>query len=97
MSDSEEDWPEWNCFECHRVAVNSVYLDLQMLTKEHVILVDVNGEKWVQCMCNRRFHLNCTTNLPKNVEESDFADIYICNYCGWFMSGAYDSENATAL
>lgn len=51
----------------------------------------------VQCMCYRRFHLNCTTNLPKNVEESDFADIYICNYCGWFMSGAYDSENATAL
>lgn len=39
MSDSEEDWPEWNCFECHRVAVNSVCLDLQMLTKEHVILV----------------------------------------------------------
>lgn len=55
MSDSEEDWPEWNCFECHRVAVNSVCLDLQMLTKEHVILVDVNGEKWVQCMCNRRW------------------------------------------
>lgn len=50
MSDSEEDWPEWNCFECHRVAVNSVCLDLQMLTKEHVIL-DVNGEKNVCNAC----------------------------------------------
>lgn len=47
MLDFEEDWFEWNCFECYCVVVNFVCFDLQMLIKEYVIFVDVNGEKWV--------------------------------------------------
>lgn len=48
-------------------------------------------------MCNRWFYLNCIINFFKNVEELDFVDIYICNYCGWFMSGVYDFENVIVL
>ena len=64
MSDTAEEWPEWKylCVECHRAALYSDCLYLQMIIKEHVIFIDKNGETWVRCMCDRRFHLSCTTN-----------------------------------
>lgn len=93
MSNSEIE--DWKCFECCESAINPHHLGLQLVINENVILTDINGEKWVRCLCDRRFHLRCVTNLPKNVQESDFeVNYYICDNCGWFMSGAYSSDSA---
>jgi hypothetical protein len=79
-SESEDLWPEWKCFECGETAKNSNHLDLQLVINETVIFTDVNGEKWVKCLCGKRFHLRCVTNLPKDVQESDFEiNFYICD------------------
>ena len=89
-----EEWPEWKCYECNVTAMNSYHLDQQLVINEQVILTDINGDQWVRCQCDKRFHLQCTTNLPKDVGEADFKNSYICDYCGWFMSGVYDSDSA---
>jgi hypothetical protein len=78
-----------------QTAKNFHHLDLKLVINETVILTDVNGEQWVRCLCGKRFHLHCVANLPKDVQESDFEiNFYICDYCGWFMSGEYDSDSA---
>ena len=62
-----------------------------MICREWVLFSDSDGKKWVYCnQRDKRFHLACVPNLPKNVEESDFEDIiYLCDNCGWSMAGTY--------
>ena len=50
------------------------------------------------CWTNRYFEegkkkFNCVSNIPKNIIDDEFpGGCYLCDECGWFLSGAYDSN-----
>ncbi|VDI73105.1 Hypothetical predicted protein [Mytilus galloprovincialis] len=94
-SDSTEHEEEWTCFICNLEANDRFSLDTELLSASCVILIEANGTRWLKCAgCDRRYHMNCVTNIPKNITDDDFPEgVYLCDECGWFASGAYDSDN----
>lgn len=87
---------DWICNVCHQTPVDSLSLEYQLISTDNVILVDklcndIVKKEWLRCQsCDRRFHLCCVDNLPSGVKEEDFEwQCYLCEHCGWFMSGAY--------
>jgi hypothetical protein len=91
MSDDSGTEEGWNCEVCRQSAVDSGRLEFQLLPGDRVILSDADGRKWLFCRgCHAQFHLDCVSNLPKNVVDEDFGGDYFCGeICGMFMQGAY--------
>jgi hypothetical protein len=53
------------------------------------------GTRWLKCAgCDRRYHFNCVSNIPKHITDDEFpGGCYLCDECGWwFLNGAYDSN-----
>lgn len=85
---------DWICFTCNTVAVNPLSLEAELLSETVVILLESNGTQWLKCAdCDRRYHFNCIFNIPKNITDDEFLrGCYLCDECGWFLNGAYNSK-----
>ena len=93
-SDSTQYEEDWICLTCSKVAVDPLSLETEILRETVVILIESNGTRWLKCaVCDRRYHFNCVSNIPKNITDDEFpGGSYLCDECGWFLSGAYDSD-----
>ena len=58
------------CIVCHYLAQSPLHVEMQHLSGDESVYIDIDGTRWVKCdNCNTPFHLKCATEESEPVLE----------------------------